>query len=59
MISVSVGGGVLVGNRVVSDRGVGVHVGGSCSRVGVGLGTTIVGGRVGNGNGFNPESGLA
>ena len=37
----------------------GGHVEGSCNRVGVGLGSTMVGGTVGNGNGLRLESGLA
>ena len=55
---VSVGIKVLVGKGVSSCKGVGVQVGGNCKSVGVGVGISIVGGRVGNGNGFSELSGL-
>lgn len=55
---ISVGIKVLVGRGVFCCKGVGVQVGGNCKSVGVGVGISIVGGRVGNGNGLSELSGL-
>jgi hypothetical protein len=49
---------VLEGSRVGSIFGVGVQVGGNDTRVAVGEGTMMVGGRVGSGNGLIGESGF-
>lgn len=55
----NVGKGVEVGRLVDSIRGVGVHVGGSESRVAVGVGIEMVGTEVGTGKGLIFESGFA